>query len=1358
MLETLPTTTPTPASPSDPAASRDLQRRSLEHIVSLATTCSAEEQRLDQQHADALARENAAFNAQIHSFEERRRSRREELAATYKQRKHAIQSRYDTQRQELDSTSEKSRFLLTRQKDDAESALKKQVEQTCWQAETLFVQTQMKVDVDAQQWKKEEEKSDADLAALALLEDSAHKALERYRIDPAPADAPIAEPLQQRLAADRLAVLAEYRERALAHLQQLQAATQPNILEDLAPLLIVLVLATVSGGIAWFVTSNPEQKVLFAALAAAAIFLLGIVVWLIRRQARTKRIRTQAKALYLPFREAYAVAVAAARVDSDAAAAARDRRVTESRHKRDHETAIAREKGRLLLAQTSELYRNLAADENDRYTSQLAALDQEKKLGLSELKTHRETTTRQIEDEFATARHEAQSRHDLALSQIESDYAAQCQSLNARWNDGLRAAAELMALGSGIDPQLIDWNNPAWQHWRSPAPSTDGAPSQVRFGEMKVDLAQLTEQLPKRLQLPDSFAVPAMLGLPSHASLLIETDHTGRSAAIDAAQMVMARLLTQLPAGRVRFTIFDPVGLGQSFAGFMHLADHDEALVGSRIWTERDHMLQRLADLTEHMETIIQKYLRNEYATIDEYNAQAGELAEPVRFLVIADFPIGFDQDSLRRLASIANTGPRCGVYTIILRDTRQPLPPGSRIEDLISRAVYLQYKNGAFIWNDAVFKRFPLRLDPPPSEDTLTRLMDLVGKAAKDAKRVEVPFASIAPPTNQFWSLSSQNDLRVPLGKSGATRLQSLKLGHGVAQHVLVAGKTGSGKSNLMHTIVTNLAMWYGPDEVEFYLVDFKKGVEFKAYASSQLPHARAIAVESDREFGLSVLQRVDAELSRRGTLFRDAGVQEISAYRQRTGQKLPRTVLLIDEFQEFFAEDDKLSGEASGLLDRLVRQGRAFGVHVVLGSQTIGGTSGLARSTLGQIAVRIALQCTEADSQLILGDNNSAARLLSRPGEAVYNDAGGLVEANSPFQIAFLPDEHRTAFLEQVRALAQSKSLAPPTPVVFEGNSAADIRTNKRLLALLESPTYPPPASSVPAFVGEPVAIKEPTAIPFRRQSGANVLMVGHDEESAVAIFASLISSLAAQQTPADATFYLMDGTPADAPTFGLLERVLATIPHPVNIVAWRAVPEAINDLATLLKSRQADDSNPARTAGVPPAAGASNPSNTDSSSLQNSAFQPESEQMRLPAAYLFLFGLQRYRLLRKQEDDFSFSRSEEPAAPKPDKQFAELLSEGPALGIHTIIWADTPITLDRTLDRSAMRQFDHRILFQMSANDSNNLIDSPLANRLGSHRALLYSEEQGTIEKFRPYQLPSPPWLDFLSTHKLRAAARS
>jgi DNA segregation ATPase FtsK/SpoIIIE, S-DNA-T family len=87
---------------------------------------------------------------------------------------------------------------------------------------------------------------------------------------------------------------------------------------------------------------------------------------------------------------------------------------------------------------------------------------------------------------------------------------------------------------------------------------------------------------------------------------------------------------------------------------------------------------------------------------------------------------------------------------------------------------------------------------------------------------------------------------------------------------------------------------------------------------------------------------------------------------------------------------------------------------------------------------------------------------------------------------------------------------------------------------------------------------------------------------------------------------------------------------------------------------------------------------------------------------------------------------------------------LRDGPAVGIHTLIWIDSPASLDRTVDRQSMREFDHRVLFQMSASDSSNLIDSPIANQLGFHRALYFSEEQGVLEKFRPYALPPADWV--------------
>ena len=131
----------------------------------------------------------------------------------------------------------------------------------------------------------------------------------------------------------------------------------------------------------------------------------------------------------------------------------------------------------------------------------------------------------------------------------------------------------------------------------------------------------------------------------------------------------------------------------------------------------------------------------------------------------------------------------------------------------------------------------------------------------------------------------------------------------------------------------------------------------------------------------------------------------------------------------------------------------------------------------------------------------------------------------------------------------------------------------------------------------------------------------------------------------------------------------------------------------------------------------------------------------------ATILILGIDLHRLrgIRVREDDFSFSATEEPEGVRPDKILADLLREGPAVGMHAMLWFDGTDNLSRTLDRSAQREFEQKVLFQMSANDSGQMIDSTAASDLGLHRGLLYVEDTGTLEKFRPWALPDRNWLE-------------
>jgi S-DNA-T family DNA segregation ATPase FtsK/SpoIIIE len=938
---------------------------------------------------------------------------------------------------------------------------------------------------------------------------------------------------------------------------------------------------------------------------------------------------------------------------------------------------------------------------------------------------HRRTADlRQADERYDRRRIEIQQHHDAEMQQLQTNRARKLQEIQDRydrdWNqlvENWRAAMEELREGvaeinATTHRLLPPWDDPSWQTWQPPAT----VPPVLRVGHYRVRLDQVPKAIPSddalRALTPAEFTLPALCDFPARSSLLLQAADAGRAASVQTLQSLVFRLLTALPAGKARFVIVDPVGLGQNFAAFMHLADYDEQLVASRIWTETPHIEQRLSDLTLHMENVIQKYLRNQYETIMDYNAQAGEVAEPFRILVVANFPTNFSPEAIRRLLSIMQSGPRCGVLTLVSVDTKVPLPKGFDIADLEAHSLNFVWDGERFRWKDPDFGVYPLSLEtPPPDSDFTNRILATVGEAARSAHRVEVPFEFIAPAPQEWWRADSRKGLRVALGRAGATQRQCLDLGKGTAQHALIAGKTGSGKSSLLHALITNLALLYGPDEVELYLIDFKKGVEFKTYAVHDLPHARVIAIESEREFGLSVLQRLDAELRMRGERFRDARAQDINAYRQAVPDaRMPRILLIVDEFQEFFTEDDRIAQEAAQLLDRLVRQGRAFGMHVLLGSQTLGGAYTLARSTIDQMAVRIALQCSEADAHLILSDDNSAARLLSRPGEAIYNDANGLVEGNNPFQVVWLGDEAREQYLTHIHELAQRQ---PPqlreAPVVFEGNAPADVSRNHLLNQCLAQPATVATENRQEqrAWLGEAMAINELTAAPFRRHHGSNLLLIGQQEEIALGILTTAILSLAAQMgTNEETRFYIVDGRHADAPTDGPLSRLPHVLPHKLRLSGWRDVSAMMTELNAEVERRQ-------------------------------------KETQAAPSVYLILFGLQRLRDLRRQEDDFSFMRKGD-EAPNPAQLFAALLREGSPLGIHTMMWCDTLNNLQRTLDRPSMRELTMRVVFQMNVSDSSNLIDSPSASKLGLHRALFFNEEDGRLDKFRPYGLPSESWL--------------
>lgn len=235
-------------------------------------------------------------------------------------------------------------------------------------------------------------------------------------------------------------------------------------------------------------------------------------------------------------------------------------------------------------------------------------------------------------------------------------------------------------------------------------------------------------------------------------------------------------------------------------------------------------------------------------------------------------------------------------------------------------------------------------------------------------------------PPTR-----SAADRLAVPLNATEPPLLVDLA---DDGPHVLVAGTTGSGKSELILTILTGLAATHGPAEVSFILLDFKGGSSFSVLGG--LPHTMSVETNLTDSVSLRTLDALRTELRRREELFLAAGVPDYPAFRRaQPDTLLPRLVVAVDELRVLVEEHPR----ASELLMRLAATGRSLGFHLLLATQRAQGAVGPdVRSNLGStICLRTV---SEQESWDLLGSADAARIPASQPGRAWLRRRGGPLE----------------------------------------------------------------------------------------------------------------------------------------------------------------------------------------------------------------------------------------------------------------------------------------------------------------------------------------------------------------------------
>jgi S-DNA-T family DNA segregation ATPase FtsK/SpoIIIE len=198
---------------------------------------------------------------------------------------------------------------------------------------------------------------------------------------------------------------------------------------------------------------------------------------------------------------------------------------------------------------------------------------------------------------------------------------------------------------------------------------------------------------------------------------------------------------------------------------------------------------------------------------------------------------------------------------------------------------------------------------------------------------------------------------------------------------HALIAGTTGSGKSELLQTIVASLAAANRPDEMTFVLIDYKGGSAFAECA--RLPHTVGMVTDLDARQVARALASLSAELTRREHILAAVGAKDIEAYQllvdARRAAPLPRLVIVVDEFAAMSRE---LPDFVTGLVN-IAQRGRSLGLHLILATQRPSGV--VSAEIRANTNLRIALRVTDpADSADVIGVPDAATIAPSNPGRA--------------------------------------------------------------------------------------------------------------------------------------------------------------------------------------------------------------------------------------------------------------------------------------------------------------------------------------------------------------------------------------
>ena len=390
--------------------------------------------------------------------------------------------------------------------------------------------------------------------------------------------------------------------------------------------------------------------------------------------------------------------------------------------------------------------------------------------------------------------------------------------------------------------------------------------------------------------------------------------------------------------------------------------------------------------------------------SILEFNQKFPENAQPLVLYIANEFSNSYE--SIKGLIEILKKGSKYGIYTIVIQKADEEMSRNnSSVKwsefDHTDISFLESQSNESFTYDGTVFKGATI-----PEYSKIKSLMDKVSKQAPDPSKRIISYNDLA--FNQKCPAVSGKEVKdiisIPVGMDDKNNVYNVSFSckgpeKGAFTSLMITGGTGSGKSSLINSLILNGSMKYSPDDLVFYLIDFKNGNSIEPYLheGKELPHIRIVSNEASASKPKIVLDLLRKKINDRNNIVKAASCNDIMDYNQKNSKHMPRILAIIDEANTMFETNpDSLIKSCEFILN----QGRSVGVHLILAAQTI--TREMKSDIIPKITGRVAFENTDNNAtETNLSSIRDSLRLMQ---ERINGEKGTAVlvsSSNSSYDI---------------------------------------------------------------------------------------------------------------------------------------------------------------------------------------------------------------------------------------------------------------------------------------------------------------------------------------------------------------------